>query len=173
MNEYQASCNTSSAYLEQVFRVNSVNGRRALVEGNRLTACQSCKESSSCGTGLIASYKQKPLCFWLENDLGAKTGDFVVVGTKASTMVLSALFAYLVPALLMVSTVAISAAAGASDLQSLIWAIIALFIGFSITQIFSHFCGHRFGSVEMLRITNSGASLYASVNHQNREVDYE
>lgn len=159
MSEHNLSSLAQASCMEQIVRVVSVKGNWALVEGNRLSGCQSCAESSQCGTGLLAAYTHKPVAFWLANEVNAKAGDYVVVGLKPRYMLQASLLAYVVPAAIMVACVLASAALGASDFQAIAWAVIGLLTALTAVQIFSHSLEGRFGTPEMLRVENGPERL--------------
>lgn len=64
----------------------------------RQSACGSCTASKGCGTSLIAAwFPQRELRFRVRNDIGADTGDRVVLGLDEGDLQRGSLLLYAVP----------------------------------------------------------------------------
>lgn len=113
------------------------------VETQIRSSCSHCSSSSNCGTSVLAklfSVKRNQLC--LDNSLGAKTGEKVIVGMPDSLLIRAAMWAYILPLVSMLSATLIGSAAGVGD-------------GF---QSFLGLCGLVAGFFLVYRKTNSAAS---------------
>jgi sigma-E factor negative regulatory protein RseC len=84
--------------IEASARVVAVDGDRARVAVERQTACGSCAAKGGCGTRLISDWlPQRQLSFELDNQIGARPGDRVIVGLDESRMQRYALQLYAIP----------------------------------------------------------------------------
>lgn len=82
--------------MQQKGFVSTINGNMAKVIIQRESACgHSC---DSCGGGCNDS---NSLILELKNTLGAKTGDYVIIESKSSTILKSAFVAYIMPLIFM------------------------------------------------------------------------
>lgn len=82
--------------LTQIGIVRKVEGHRAEIEIARSSSCG--EKCSSCQGGCTGT----GFTVVLENGIGAKEGDRVKIESKASNVVYSALFVYLVPVVMMI-----------------------------------------------------------------------
>ncbi len=121
--------------LEQEALVVRHNSQHIWVETQIRSSCAHCSSHSVCGTSVLAklfSMKRKQLC--LDNSLGVKTGEKVIVGTPDSLLLKAAMWAYILPLLSMLSATLIASAAGIGDgLQSLL-GLCGLAAGFILVQ---------------------------------------
>ncbi|MCB1860069.1 MAG: SoxR reducing system RseC family protein [Gammaproteobacteria bacterium] len=86
--------------IEEVVRVVSRDGQRALVEACRMTACGRCESSGSCGASVLAGwFSRKPFRATVLNPIGADPGDRVVIGLDEAEFTGAAVALYLVPLL--------------------------------------------------------------------------
>lgn len=171
MSDVSFPC-SDSEQMEQVLRVKKVAGTKALVEGARISACQTCQQKSACGTAATTSYAKNNVNLWIPNHLNARPGDFVAVGLPASAVLLAATMAYLLPPFAMVVVAIFCTVAGASEVQSALWSLIALIFGLSGTQAFSYLIEKKPTAFQMLRVTEHAyekASSNSLSNHQPLE----
>ena len=89
--------------IEQTALVVSVQGDLAEVEGEHPGACGGCAGEGTCATSLIARYfgRSRP-ALQVENPIGARPGDRVIIGLAESTLLTASFLAYLVPLLSMI-----------------------------------------------------------------------
>ncbi len=115
--------------LEESAMVVEVSGGTLWVEALSRSACSHCS-SSSCTTSVISKlFGIRRNRLHLENSLGAKPGEQVVIGMPDDLLVRAAVHAYVLPLLVMLAAAALGGALGISDgLQSLL-ALIGLAIG--------------------------------------------
>jgi sigma-E factor negative regulatory protein RseC len=89
--------------IEQTALVVSVQGDLAEVEGERPGACGGCADEGACATSLIARYfgRRRP-ALQVENPIGARSGERVIIGLAESTLLTASFLAYLTPLLAMI-----------------------------------------------------------------------
>jgi sigma-E factor negative regulatory protein RseC len=89
--------------IEESGVVVSVRGDMAQVEGQRRSTCGSCAVNGTCGTSLVSRYLgRKRTLLQAYNEIGAGTGDRVVVGLPEGALLEASFVAYLVPLLAMI-----------------------------------------------------------------------
>ncbi|MGE5028003.1 MAG: SoxR reducing system RseC family protein [Betaproteobacteria bacterium] len=106
----------------------------AYVRAERKSSCSGCSEST-CGTSVLMDFfGQKTPLYRASNEVGAKVGDWVVVGMDESALFKGTLLLYLLPLLLLfIGTVSgnlLASSADASDNYSVVGAAIGLTAGF-------------------------------------------
>ncbi len=117
--------------LEEIALVIKSSPEKLWVETETRSSCSHCSSSSGCGTSVLAKlFSVKRNQLQLDNSLGAKTGEQVIIGMPDDLLVRAAIWAYLLPLLAMIFVTIIASVAGAGDgLQSLI-GLCGLVIGF-------------------------------------------
>lgn len=84
--------------IEESARVLSVDAGIATVSVQRRSACGSCSAKVGCGTALLASWlPQRRLTFQVENHVGARLGDMVVIGLDEQRLQRYAMVLYATP----------------------------------------------------------------------------
>jgi sigma-E factor negative regulatory protein RseC len=84
--------------IEAEARVVTADREYAEVVTLRQSACGSCAARNGCGTSLIAAwFPQRELRFRLRNDIGADSGDRVVLGLDEANLQRGSLLLYAVP----------------------------------------------------------------------------
>ena len=113
----------------------------AYVQAERKSSCSGCSESN-CGTSVLANFfGQKAPLYRVNNELGAKVGERVMVGLEESALFKGTLLLYMFPILLLfagaVTGGALAATADAREACSVAGAVIGLAAGFLWLKIFS------------------------------------
>lgn len=113
----------------------------AYVQAERKSSCSGCSESN-CGTSVLANFfGQKAPLYRVNNELGAKVGERVMVGLEESALFKGTLLLYMFPILLLfagaVTGSALAATADAREVCSVAGAVIGLAAGFLWLKIFS------------------------------------
>lgn len=76
----------------------AVEAGRAWVEANRRSACGHCESSGACGTSLLANtFGNRPTRIEVDNSIGARTGDRVILGLPERGMLIGSFLLYLFP----------------------------------------------------------------------------
>ena len=120
--------------LEEIGSVVEVWDDTIRVETESRSACSHCS-SSSCTTSVVSKlFGVRRNRLQLENSLGAKLGDQVVIGIPDSLLVKASVWAYLLPLACMLTGTALGGWFGAGEgFQSLL-ALAGLAVGFSIVR---------------------------------------
>ena len=90
--------------IEELARVKSLAGDKAVVEVMRQSGCQGCQMNASCGTGSLGrllGFRGRPLV--IDNTHDLRIGDRVVIGLQDNAYVTAAVLVYLLPLLLMLA----------------------------------------------------------------------
>jgi sigma-E factor negative regulatory protein RseC len=89
--------------IEEIGTVRAVSGREAEVECSGRSACGSCSVKSGCGTALLEQlFARRARLITVENPIGARPGDYVVIGLPEDVLVRTAVGVYLMPLLAMI-----------------------------------------------------------------------
>lgn len=90
--------------IEETAKVVDLDGEYAWVETQRKSACASCAVNKGCGTATIAKVVgQKRTRVRTINQLGAKSGDVVVIGIQEQALVRGSIAVYVIPLLLLLA----------------------------------------------------------------------
>ena len=91
--------------IEEPGQVVAVEQDRIWVQTIRLSACQSCAAQKGCGQKLLNSMSAgRAQQIAVQNHLGARVGDQVVIGIPESALLAASAWVYLVPLLAMIGT---------------------------------------------------------------------
>ncbi len=121
--------------LEEIARVVKSSPEKLWVETETRSSCSHCSSSSTCGTSVLAKlFSVKRNQLQLDNSLGAKTGEQVVIGMPDDLLVRAAIWAYLLPLLAMVLVTIIASAAGAGDELQSLFGLCGLVTGFILVR---------------------------------------
>lgn len=86
--------------IEEKAIVISGNNEHIVIETQKKTSCGSCSINKTCGTGIISTYfKPKTIVFNLENTIGAKIGDTIIVGINERVFLFGSFLMYILPLL--------------------------------------------------------------------------
>jgi sigma-E factor negative regulatory protein RseC len=84
--------------IEEQARVVRLDGSFAEIAIEKRPACGSCAAKTGCGTSILAAwFPQRQLRFRLRNDVGARSGDRVVVGLDEGMLQRSSMLLYAFP----------------------------------------------------------------------------
>lgn len=88
--------------IEETTRVVAIEGRYALLQTQRQSACQSCSVKTGCGTSVLSQVVgQRSSQLKVDNTLDVRIGDEVVIGLQENSLVKGSLLIYALPILLM------------------------------------------------------------------------
>jgi len=144
--------------MEQEVSVVEVKGSTARVRGVRASACGHCAGQSACGT--MGSWVERHAEMEVDNALGAKVGDRVIVSVPDGQLLKATFKLYGMPMLvfmlvgLVVRQLAVSMSLAAPDL----WAAVAglASIGACYAWIMRHGGRHEVPAGRIVRIENGG-----------------
>lgn len=131
--------------IEDVATVIKEQGDDVVIESIRKSSCSGCGAGNACGTNVLATLfdktSQNPQ-LTLQNTVGAKVGDKVIVGIDEKIVIKSSFFVYIVPVLSMIFFAAVGLFVGdyigiSNDSASSILGIIGLFLGFAWLYYYS------------------------------------
>jgi sigma-E factor negative regulatory protein RseC len=120
--------------LEQSAKVVEVRDDTLWVESDARGGCSQCS-SGSCATSVVSKlFGSRRSRFQLENTLGAKDGEQVVVGIPDELLVRASVWAYLLPLVVMVALAALGSAWGMSEGMQSLMALLGLAGGFLLVR---------------------------------------
>ena len=157
--------------LEESARVVTVSGDRLWVETQSRSACSHCS-SQSCTTSVLAKlFGSKRNRLELQNSLGARPGEQVMIGIPDELLVQASVWAYLVPLVVMLIVTGVSDSLGMSEgLQSLL-ALGGLVMGFILVRWVTRRAAsrQRFKPC-LLRIVGHGHCRVEMPNHERSQT---
>lgn len=119
--------------IEQAAKVLRSENDKIFVEVNSQSSCSSCSAKAGCGKTLLDNvFKTKPLSISVDNTLGAKVNDNVIVGLNESALLQVSFYLYLLPLLSMLFSAIIVVylvSEQYSEISSIVAGIIGLFAG--------------------------------------------
>ena len=143
------------AMLEHTGTVIEADEHTALIETVRRSACGHCSSGDSCGTSVLAGvFRQNGNFVRVSNHLHLKPGDQAVLGIAGSTLLRAALWAYMVPLIVMIAFAMFASAAGFSDGYVFIASMVGLFNGLYTARL-----------VRMRRVTDDIVLLRVAGGH--------
>ena len=127
--------------IEETAKVIDLDGKYAWVETQRKSACASCSVNKGCGTATIAKVlgKRRTRVKTI-NQLGAKSGDMVVIGIQEQALVRGSIAVYAIPLLLLLAGGLIGDWLGkgsGSENLSILFGLAGLGLGFVWLSYFS------------------------------------
>jgi sigma-E factor negative regulatory protein RseC len=156
--------------LEESARVVAVSGDRLWVETESRSACSHCT-SSGCTTSVVSKlFGVKRNRLELQNSLGVRPGEQVVVGIPDALLVRASIWAYLVPlAVMLLPTLAGDLSGMGEGLQSLL-ALVGLATGFLLVHWMTRRVSYRQGfRPRLLRIVAQGTVRVEMPNHERSQ----
>ncbi len=125
--------------IEEQALVTRIDGHQVFIQSMQSTACKSCMQQSSCGTALYAkALPQREISLFSQLEL--EIGDKVLVGIEEHHLLLSSLFIYLLPLLIMLLTVAVYQG---DDSSTALVAVSSLITSlYLLKQLQKHFINH-------------------------------
>ena len=126
---------TEAAMLEETGKVIAIEGRYAVIETQQRSACGHCNVGDSCGTSVLAGlFSKRRNRVRLENHLDLSVGDQAVIGINESVLLSTAVMAYLLPLLMMITLTVISSLSGFGDGINFVVGMLGLFSGMMISN---------------------------------------
>jgi sigma-E factor negative regulatory protein RseC len=126
----------ADAMLEHTGTVIEADEHTALIETVRRSACGHCSSGDSCGISVLAGvFKQRGNFVRVNNHMHLKPGDQAVLGIAESTLLRAALWAYMVPLVVMLAFAMFASAAGLSDGYVFIASMAGLFNGLYLARL--------------------------------------
>ncbi len=120
------------AMMEQIGTVIDTDATSLWVETQPVSGCSSCASSAgSCSTAVVSKlFAERRTQLRLPNSLDARTGDRVVIGIPERALLRAALWAYLLPPLLMIGAAATVQQLGGTETMQGLWGVAGLVAGF-------------------------------------------
>lgn len=126
---------TEITMLEETGKVVVIEGRYAVIETQQRSACGHCNVGDSCGTSVLAGlFSKRRNQVRLKNHLNLSIGDQAVIGINESILLSTAVMAYLLPLLMMITLTVMSSLSGFSDDINFVVGMLGLFSGMMITK---------------------------------------
>ncbi len=161
--------------IEQQGIVVDTSGEFAWVETQRESSCGGCAAKSGCGTALLnRSIGKRFNRIRVSNDVGARTGDCVVLGIPEQALLKGSFAVYLVPLIAMLGGATIAHLAGAGvaasgwhDLVTLLGGAIGFVVGLYWVRRFGERVGNGVGFQPVLlrRVADRHQSLVTSSHY--------
>ena len=151
--------------LEESARVVETAEGYLWVETKSRSACARCA-SSSCTTSVISKlFMVRHNLLQLENSLGAKKGQQVVIGIPDDLLVKASVWAYLLPLLIMLIITALAKAIGMHEVFQSLIALGGLAVGFLIVHRANQgFLSRSKFTPQLLRIVNQQEIKLRGIN---------
>jgi sigma-E factor negative regulatory protein RseC len=131
----RVTANPAPTLVEEQARVVAVGPGLAWVETQRRSACGSCPSSTGCATpvlGRLAGSGTSRL--QVDDHLGLKVGELVVIGIPEGDLTRAAVLAYLLPPAALVLAAGGAGSLGAGDLGSALAGVLGLVLGLLATR---------------------------------------
>lgn len=124
-----------TAMLEETGTVVAVEGGYAVIETQARSACGHCNVGDSCGTSVLAGlFSKRRNKVRLKNHLNLSEGDMAVIGINESVLLSTAVLAYMLPLILMITFAVIASLSGFGDDINFGFSLLGLFAGMHITN---------------------------------------
>lgn len=123
--------------LEEIAEVKEVHTEHILVSSSRLSACQACQASSSCGQRSLANlFGQKLILIKLENphSLPAQVGQSVVVGLHEHALFKASVVMYLIPLIFLIASALFSTVFKNSEGITILLGFLGFLLGFVVAR---------------------------------------
>ena len=131
----RVTANPAPTLVEERARVVALGPGLAWVETERRSACGSCPSSTGCATpvlGRLAGSGTSRL--QVDDHLGLRVGDLVVIGIPEDVLTRAAVLAYLLPPAALVLAAGSAGSLGAGDLGSAFAGVLGLVLGLLATR---------------------------------------
>jgi len=152
--------------IEEQARVASVQHDLAEIVVERQSACGGCAARSGCGTSLLSTWLPKrQLVFHLNNAIGARPGDRVVLGLDEAQLQRSSLLLYALPLVGLLfgaigGEMAFSSLGFSAELGAVVTGLFGVVAALTYVR---HLSSARFmagdGGIRLLRVVSSSAAL--------------
>ena len=119
--------------IEETVKVVGVEGDRITIEATKKSACGGCSQKEGCGASAVSGlFSGKSFQLELDNSLGAKVGDMVVVGVENGAFLRMALRAYLAPLLVLIISAMLFSSLFASEWLVVVFSVAVMLGSFHI-----------------------------------------
>jgi sigma-E factor negative regulatory protein RseC len=143
---------THMTMLEQTARVVDVKNGMLLVETESRSGCNHCS-TGNCGTSVVAKlFGMRRNRLMMENSIGAKPGDQVVIGIPDALLARASILAYLIPLLSMLLLSALGDQLGLTPIWMSLLALGGLVIGFFLVNRVTRGWSAQRYSPQLLRV---------------------
>ena len=124
--------------IEELAKVIDIDGEFAVVVAERQSACGGCTARAGCGTTWLAALlPRRRHCLSIRNDIGAQTGDTVILGLEEKLLQRSSLLLYAVPLIgLLAGAMLGEGASTAFGISAELGSIVAGLMGLSAALMF-------------------------------------
>jgi len=144
--------------LEETGKVVAIEGAYAVIETQQRSACSSCATGDSCGTSALSGlFSQRRHKVHLLNHLNLRVGDMAVIGINETVLLSTAILAYMLPLLLMISFAVLSSLSGFDDGINFVFSLLGLFTGM---QISNRIVGNRDFEVREIVLLRNASETY-------------
>jgi sigma-E factor negative regulatory protein RseC len=118
--------------LETRATVVKLDGGNALVESDHVSSCEQCNGKGCASSKLGQLFCSRPRQFQVENSIGAKVGDDVLVAIGEGAVLRGIGLAYLLPLLLLLVGAALGSALASGEAQQDGYAVLGALLGLAI-----------------------------------------
>ncbi|NHI00923.1 MULTISPECIES: SoxR reducing system RseC family protein [Oceanimonas] len=119
--------------IEEIATVTAVHAGRVEVSCFSKSACGQCRQSSSCGTGLVSkALPARSHDFAIATELALRPGQQVRIGIPEHSLIGGALLVYLLPLLCLLAGGSLAAWAGLPEVGSILGALAGGGLGFGL-----------------------------------------
>ncbi len=161
------------AIVTETAEVVAVEGDHVWVETERKAVCDACAVQKGCGSGIISRMFRKRARLRIDNSIGARLGERVVIGLEDSALVRASLAVYLMPLVwMLLGAIGGQLLANAlgweqADGAAAIGGVIGLLAGFAWLRRYArHSAGSHAHQPSLLRLADSTGE--AVMNYQPR-----
>ena len=146
--------------LRETGLITELNGNVAIVQTLNKLACSSCKVVDSCGNGIVEKYLAgKIFTSEIENNLGAKVGDEVVIEIPKSSVTKASIVVYLMPLLAFLGAASVASLLIENENTVILISIIGLVFGLFVTKFYNrYFLNPELYLPSMVSIVDTGLS---------------
>ena len=150
--------------IEEVARVIEINADKAMLEVVKTSSCNSCNAKGACGTASLSQvFNFRAPALEVDNTLGAKSGDQVVVALPERSFLAGSFLLYILPLISMILAAAFVGwingpqitANNASELPQIVAGLLGLIGGLLLTRKLSDSLFEGSGRARLLRIVSS------------------
>ena len=121
--------------LEEIALVVKSTPEQLWIETQTRSSCTHCSSSSACGTSVLAKlFAVKRIQLQVENSLGAKSGEKVIIGMPDELLIRAAIWVYLLPLIAMVLVTILADISGAGEGMQSLSGLGGLLIGFILLR---------------------------------------
>ncbi|MCB1755022.1 MAG: SoxR reducing system RseC family protein [Gammaproteobacteria bacterium] len=139
-------------------RVVHSNGNRLWAETRGQSACSSCNQTACSSSVLSGLIKPGLTRIELENTLGAKPGDTIVIGIEDGVLVRLAVLAYLWPLVSMIGIAILARVSGVGEAGQVVAAISGLLGGFALVRAVTGHSVNKNRQPEMIKVKGQAAA---------------